>query len=179
MRLFPVLIPAIVTLAAVAAQAALMTGAPAPDFTVQAALAGRDFSFSLADALKKGPVILYFHPKSFTKICTEEAHEFAESANEFAQLGASVIGVSADTIETQREFSSMECRDKFPVAADPDRRIIKAYDVASDTSPVAKRTSFVIGPDGKILSNVTDPGADLHIRNALAVVRAWRAAQKN
>ncbi len=179
MRLFPVAIPAIAALAAVAAHAALATGAPAPDFTAKAALAGRDFPFSLANALKKGPVVLYFYPKSFTKVCTEEAHEFAEAADEFSRLGASVVGVSADTIETQREFSSMECRDKFPVAADPDRRVIKAYDVASDSSPVARRTSFVIAPDGKILSNVTDPGADEHIRNALAVVRAWRAAQKN
>lgn len=177
MRMSRLLFPACLVLAT-AARAALGVGSPAPDFTAQAALGGKDFSFSLADALKKGPVILYFYPKSFTKVCTEEAHEFADAMPEFASLGASVIGVSADTIATQREFSSLECRDRFPVAADPDRRIIGQYDVGSDTSPLAKRVSYVIAPDGKVLSSVADPGAERHIQNALSAVRAWRSDHK-
>lgn len=170
---------AILTLGAVAARAALPAGAPAPAFTTQAALGGKDFSFSLAEALKKGPVVVYFYPKSFTKICTAEAHEFADAMPEFAAMNTSVIGISADTIETQREFSSLECRDKFPVAADPQRAVIKAYDVGSDSSPFASRTSYVIAPDGRVLSTVSDPGAEKHISGALAAVKAWRAAQKS
>ena len=176
MRLFPILVAGLFALGAAAAQAALGTGVRAPDFTAQAALGGRDFSFSLAETLKKGPVVVYFYPKSFTAVCTAEAHEFADATPEFAALGASVIGVSADTIDTQRQFSSMECRDRFPVAADPDRAVIKAYDAGSDTSPLARRVSYVIAPDGNILSSVSDPGAERHIQNALATVRAWRAA---
>jgi peroxiredoxin len=107
------------TLICGAALAALKPGEAAPDFTLQAAQGGKDFSFSLKEALKKGPVVLYFYPKSFTKVCTIEAHEFAEAMEQFAAMGASVIGVSADRLETQREFSSKECRDKFPVGADP------------------------------------------------------------
>src|SRR5271157_4993953 len=85
--------------------AALKPGDKAPDFTAQAAVGGKEFTFSLADALKKGPVVLYFYPKSFTKGCTIEAHEFADAAETFASAGASLIGMSADNIETQKEFS--------------------------------------------------------------------------
>lgn len=170
------------TLFATAAAAALKPGAPAPDFTVQAAQGGKDFDFALADALKKGPVVLYFYPKSFTSVCTVEAHEFAEAMEEFAAMGASVIGVSGDKIETQREFSTKECRDKFPVGADPDFKVIKAYDAAFSV-PVAgpmfaSRISYVISPEGRILSTVEDSGAHKHIENALAVVKKWREGRK-
>ena len=92
-------------LCSTAASAMMLVGDKAPDFTVQAAIAGKKFTFSLAEALKKGPVVLYFYPKSFTAGCTIEAHEFAEHADDFAALGASLIGVSADSIESQVEFS--------------------------------------------------------------------------
>jgi peroxiredoxin Q/BCP len=165
-----------------AANAALNPGDSAPDFSIQAALGGKDLSFSLAEALKKGPVVLYFYPKSFTPGCTEEAHEFAEAMEQFAAMGASVIGVSADKIETQREFSAKECRDKFPVGADPDFKVIKAYDAAFNVPVVgaafANRISYVISPDGKILSALSDSGAERHIASALAVVKKWREEQK-
>lgn len=169
---------ALLLLSAGVARAALSAGATAPDFTAQAAKGGKDFSFSLAEALKKGPVVIYFYPKSFTKVCTDEAHLFAETMDEFGKFNASVIGVSADTIATQREFSSLECRDKFPVAADPERAIIKAYDVGSDASPFAKRVSYVIAPDGKVLSSVADPGAERHIKGALDALKAWRGGKQ-
>jgi hypothetical protein len=76
-----------------AAGAALKPGDPAPDFTVRAAQGGKEFTFSLAEALKKGPVVLYFYPKSFTSICTIEAHEFAENIENFKAAGAAVIGL--------------------------------------------------------------------------------------
>ena len=107
----------------------LAAGTIAPAFSTKAALGGRDLTFTLAEALKKGPVVVYFYPKSFTSVCTEEANLFAEAMPEFERLGASVIGISTDTIETQREFSRMACRDKFPVAADPKGNVAKAYDV--------------------------------------------------
>ena len=164
------------------AKAALKPGDAAPDFTIQAALGGKDFEFSLADALKKGPVVLYFYPKSFTSVCTLEAHEFAEAMEQFAAMGASVIGVSSDKIETQREFSTKECRDKFPVGADPDFKVIKAYD-ATFSVPVAgpmfaNRISYVISPDGKVLSALSNSGAEKHITNALTVVKQWREEKK-
>jgi len=161
--------------------AALKAGDPAPDFTIEAAEGGKDFTFHLAEALKKGPVVLYFYPKSFTSVCTVEAHEFAEAMEDFAAAGASVIGVSSDSIETQREFSKKECRDKFPVGADPDFKLIKAYDAAFSIpikGPVfADRLTYVIAPEGKILYAYSDASAHNHIVNALAVVRKWRESQ--
>src|SRR5262245_41324068 len=85
--------------------ATLPDGAKAPDFTTQASLAGKPFSFSLADALKQGPVVLYFYPAAFTKGCTIEAHQCAEATEKFKSLGATVIGVSHDTIDTLNKFS--------------------------------------------------------------------------
>jgi peroxiredoxin Q/BCP len=163
------------SLVATAALAALKPGDAAPDFSIQAAQGGKDFTFSLAEALKKGPVVLYFYPKSFTSVCTEEAHEFAEAMDQFAAMNASVIGVSGDKIETQREFSTKECRDKFPVGADPDFKVIKAYD-ASFNVPIAgamfaSRISYVISPEGRIISAVSDSGATKHIERALEAVK--------
>src|SRR5262249_33780049 len=108
--------------------AALRVGAPAPDFTARASLGGKQFDFALAEALKKGPVVLYFYPAAFTPGCTIEAHNFAEAMPDFEKLGATVIGVSADDIEKLDRFSLTECRSKFPVAADGNGRIMQSYD---------------------------------------------------
>src|ERR1039457_468149 len=133
------------------AMAALKPGDKAPDFTTQASLAGKPFKFSLADALKKGPVVLYFYPAAFTPGCTVEAHDFAEATDKFEALGATVIGVSHDSIDTLNKFSVSECRNKFAVAADTDQSIMKAYDAVLAIKPqYANRTSYVIAPDGTI-----------------------------
>lgn len=160
-----------------AALAALAVGAKAPDFTTQAALAGKEFRFALAEALKQGPVVVYFYPKSFTKVCTEEANAFAEASEDFAKFGARVIGVSADGIDVQKEFSSKECRDKFAVAADPDAKIIQAYDVKMPVLSLARRISYVVAPDGRIAAVTEDSGAQKHVADALAAVKALRAGK--
>ena len=168
-------------LGAVSASAMLKTEDKAPDFTLQAALGGKTFSFHLAEALKKGPVVVYFYPKSFTQGCTVEAHDFADNAENFAAAGASLIGISADAINTQIEFSSRECRDKFPVGADPDGKVIHAYDaqmikLGSLGPAMSSRISYVIAPDGHILYAYEDLSPAKHIANTLAVVRKWRKA---
>ena len=168
-------------LSASAAVAALKPGNEAPDFTVQAAQGGKEFTFALAEALKKGPVVLYFYPKSFTSVCTVEAHEFAENIENFKAAGAAVIGVSSDPIDVQREFSAKECRDKFPVGADPNLSVIKAYDAAFNLpgAAFANRISYVISPDGKILYAYADRNAETHVENALAVVRKWHSEHQH
>ena len=159
------------------ALAALEPGAHAPDFTTQATLAGKAFQFSLADALKKGPVVLYFYPAAFTPGCTVEAHEFAEATAEFQALGATVIGVSHDDIDKLNKFSVSECRNKFAVAADPDQHIMKSYDAILAKKPeYADRTSYVISPDGKIIYSYTDLNPDQHVANTLAAVKQWKAS---
>jgi peroxiredoxin Q/BCP len=163
---------------AMPALAALKPGDAAPDFTAKAAVGGDEFTFSLADALKKGPVVLYFFPKAFTKGCTAEAHEFAEAAAQYAAAGATLIGMSADDIGTLHKFSTQECSAKFPVAADPDLKVIKSYDTTltlQSGATVADRTSYVIGRDGKVVYAYTDRNPDKHVENTLAVVKELKA----
>jgi thioredoxin-dependent peroxiredoxin len=158
------------------ASAALKVGDAAPDFSAPAVLGDKEFTFSLSEALKRGPVVVYFYPKAFTHGCTIEAHEFAEATASFTEAGASLIGISADTIETQKEFSLQECRSKFPVAADPNFSVIHAYDAAMFGNIAAKRISYVIAPDGKILYTFSDSSPDKHVENTLAIVRQWHQA---
>ncbi|HEX3665101.1 MAG TPA: peroxiredoxin [Rhizomicrobium sp.] len=162
---------------AMPAMAALTIGTSAPDFTAQASLGGKEYQFSLADALKKGPVVLYFYPAAFTKGCTIEAHDFAEAMPQFAALGATVIGVSHDPIDKLDRFSVSECRSKFPVAADPDESVIKSYDAVLAIKPqYANRTSYVITPDHKILMAYTDLNPDQHVALTLAALKKWHDA---
>jgi len=155
--------------------AALKPGDKAPDFTAQATLGGDEFTFSLADALKKGPVVLYFFPKAFTKGCTAEAHEFAEATAQFKAAGATLIGMSADDLGTLHKFSTQECSSKFPVAADPDLKVIKAYDsalVRVGSMGISDRISYVIGQDGRIAYAYSDRNPDKHVENTLTAVKA-------
>ncbi len=157
------------------ALAALAPGAAAPDFSAQGALAGKPFSFSLKQALKKGPVVLYFFPKAFTSGCTVEAHEFAEATPEFNKLGATVIGMSGDDVDTLKRFSTEACRDKFAVAtASP--AVVSGYDVALASRPgLTNRTSYVIAPNGKIVFAHTAMNPQGHVSGTLDAVKKWKA----
>jgi peroxiredoxin len=129
----------------------------------------------LADALKKGPVVLYFYPAAFTSGCTEEAHEFADAVPQFQALGATVIGVSQDGIEKLKKFSVSECRSKFPVASDGTGKISKDYDaVLIGFLGYSNRTSYVILPDGHIDYAYTAMNPSEHVGNTLAAVKKWR-----
>ena len=155
------------------ASAELPVGEKAPAFTTRAALAGKEFGFSLSAALAKGPVVLYFYPKAFTSGCTLEANAFAEAMPQFKAAGASVIGMSNDDIETLKRFSREECRDAFPVGvAGPG--VIKGYDVALGNSGLTSRTSYVIAPDGRIVAVHSNSDYRGHVEKTLAAVRALK-----
>ena len=159
--------------AAVPAAAELAEGSKAPTFSTQAALAGKEFGFSLAAALAKGPVVLYFYPKAFTSGCTLEANAFAEAMPQFKAAGASVIGMSNDDIATLKRFSREECRDAFPVGvASP--KVIAAYDVAMGNSGLANRTSYVIGRDGKVVTVYSSGDYRGHVAKTLEAVKKLR-----
>ena len=164
-----------------AAPADLPLGAAAPDFTTASALAGAEKEFSLNAALRKGPVVLYFYPKSFTGGCTLEAHAFAEAMKHFKAAGATVIGLSADTIETQKEFSRKDCRDKFAVGvATP--AIMSGYDVDlkkadGSVTGMSSRTSYVIGRDHRVKLVFSDMNPNDHVLKTLAAVRALKASR--
>jgi len=156
------------------ALAALNVGDVAPDFSTQATLGGKEFTYHLSAALKDGPVVLYFYPAAFTKGCTIEAHDFAQAMPKYRELNAIVMGVSADKIDVLNKFSVSECQSKFPVASDADQAIMKAYDaVLFWKTGYASRTSYVITPDGKVAYRYADMNPDKHVENTLAAVKAW------
>ncbi|MBV8491060.1 MAG: peroxiredoxin [Candidatus Eremiobacteraeota bacterium] len=170
---------AVAVLAAAApALAAIAVGTQAPTFTLQATKGGKVFTFDLAAALKKGPVVLYFYPAAFTPGCTLEAHAFAEAIPQYTALGATVIGVSRDNLDKLQKFSVSECRSKFAVAADTAGTVTKSFDVPLPQDPsVADRTSFVIAPDGKIIYEFTDlVDPEKHVTNTLDALKQWEAA---
>ena len=160
------------------AHALLIPGADAPDFSLEAAVAGQPFRFSLAEALQKGPVVVYFYPKSFTGGCSVQARMFSRAMGDFAALGATVIGVSNDGIDTQKEFSVKECSNALAVAADPEGSVVRAYDASMLLgSGTSKRVSYVITPDRKIYYVYSDMSPQDHVTKTLEAVRAWKAAK--
>jgi peroxiredoxin len=155
--------------------AALKVGDKAPDFSAPATLGGREFKFHLSDALRKGPVVVYFYPAAFTTGCTVEAHEFAAAIPQYQALGASVIGVSHDDIATLNKFSVSECQSKFPVAADQDRKIMKSYDATLGFfTSYASRTSYVVNQDGRIAFVYSDLNPDEHVSRTLKAIQGLR-----
>ena len=156
----------VATIASIPAFAALKQGDAAPDFKAPASLAGKEFSYSLKAALKKGPVVVYFYPSAFTAGCNAEAHTFAEDKEKFDAAGATIVGVSGDSIERLHAFSAdpQYCANKFPVVSDPDHKIAKAFDLSirehkagmKDSRGVEidhdfdERTTFIVKKDHKI-----------------------------
>ena len=176
MRRFAPLLASLLALAVPAVlHAALPVGAKAADFTTRGAMAGQVVPVHLAALLKKGPVVLYFFPAAFTGGCNAEAHAFAEAIPAFAKAGATVIGMSADDVPTLQRFSSEKCAGAFTVAsAGP--AVVKAYDVSLGRQiaghDVTKRTSYVIGRDGRValVHDEMDPAQ--HVAQTLAAVQA-------
>jgi peroxiredoxin Q/BCP len=172
--------------------AALKPGDMAPDFTAQGSLGGQPFTFHLKDALKKGPVVVYFYPSAYTGGCDLEAHTFAESKDKFDAAGASIIGVSADDLGRLKQFSADPsfCAGKFPIASDADTKIAQSYNLnvtppragAKDVNQVEinhafiERVTFVVGKDGKILATLSSKddklSPDQHVDKSLALVSA-------
>ena len=175
---------------ALPALAALPVGVAAPTFTAEASLAGKTFTFSLDAALKKGPVVVYFYPSAYTRGCNLQAHTFAVNMDKFTAAGATVVGVSLDSIERLNQFSADPdyCAGKLPVASDADGKIAKSYELkigdartgAKDTCGIAidhgfaERTTFVVTPDGKIAAVIGGVQPDVNVEQALAAVRALK-----
>ncbi len=160
--------------------AALPVGAAAPEFSAPAFQAGNPFQFVLADALKHGPVVLYFFPAAFTSGCSIEAHDFAAAVDKFKAQGATVIGVTAGNTDRLSAFSTdtATCSGKFPLASDPDAAIAKTYDVTLvfGGKTISSRTSYVIAPDDKVLLAYSNMNPDQHVQETLDAVTQWRAS---
>jgi len=170
------------------AEAALKAGDAAPDFDAQASFAGKASGYSLKEALKNGPVVVYFYPSAYTGGCNVQAHAFAVNDEKFAAAGASIVGVSLDSIARLNDFSKDPeyCNSKFPVASDADGRIAKSYDLAvkegragiKDTRGVdidhgfAERTTFIVSPDGRIAATIGGMSPQANVEKALEAVQS-------
>ena len=155
--------------------AALKVGAPAPDFSAPAYLAGEPFTFKLADALKKGPVVVYFFPAAHTAGCNLEAHLFSVAIDKFKAQHATVIGITAGNTDQLADFSkeTEHCGGKFAVAADADAKIAKEYDALLVMKPGwSDRTSYVISPSGTIAHVYSDLNPNKHVDQTLEAVKA-------
>ncbi|MCR6660937.1 MAG: redoxin domain-containing protein [Asticcacaulis sp.] len=162
------------TLLASPAFAALKVGDKAPGFSIPVATNGVVSTFSLQDALKSGPVVVYFYPKAFTGGCSLEAHQFSEAIPKFEAKHVTVVGVSTDEIGTLQKFSKEVCQGKFPVGADTKAVVTKAYDAQMGTMNMSNRISYVVGTDGKI-AFVHDSGdASTHVSTLLQAVDAGK-----
>lgn len=192
-----VVVSAFFAIAALPVLAALNVGDKAPDFSARASLAGKQFDFSLKDALKKGPVVVYFYPSAYTQGCDIEAHTFAESKDKFDAAGATIIGVSGDTLDRLDRFSADPnyCAGKFPVASDSDLKIAKSYDLTTSaaragmkdvnnddvTHAMIERETFVIGKDGKIIATFSSKDDKVtpqqHVEKSLEIVQGLSSKQ--
>ncbi len=169
------------------AQAALKEGDAAPDFKLQASQAGKPFSYALKDALKKGPVVVYFYPSAFTNGCNVQAHLFAQNVEKFAAAGATIVGVSLDSIARLNEFSAdpQFCAGKIPVASDADGKVARAFDLPITEIPAGRkdtrgveidhartdRTTFIVTPDGRVAATVGGVAPDANVLKALEIVQ--------
>jgi thioredoxin-dependent peroxiredoxin len=181
-------------LASMPALAALQSGAGAPAFTAQASLAGKPFTFSLKDALAKGPVVVYFYPSAYTGGCDLQAHTFAVNKDKFTAAGATIVGVSLDSIQRLNDFSADPnfCAGKFPTASDADGSIAKSYELQVRQGPAGlkdvrgmeighdfvERTTFVVTPDGRIAQTITGVAPDKNVEQALEAVQHLTAKAK-
>ncbi len=171
--------------------AALKVADMAPDFSARASLAGKEFKFSLQDALKKGPAVVYFYPSAYTQGCDLEAHTFAVEKDKFDAAGATIIGVSGDSVERLNQFSADPdyCAGKFPVASDADGNIAKSYSLTASAGRAGmkdvkgaaidhafiERVTYVISKDHKIVATLSSADdkltPDQHVHKALEIVQ--------
>ena len=171
--------------------AAIKTGEKAPDFSARASLAGKEFDFSLRFSLKKGPVVVYFYPSAYTGGCDLEAHTFAQNKDRFTAAGATIIGVSEDSIKRLDQFSADPdyCAGRFPVASDVGGKIAASYGLTVSTGKPGmkdvrgiaidhdfiERETFVIDRDHKIVATFSSKSdhlsPDSHVTKSLETVQ--------
>ncbi len=143
-------------------------GSPAPEFE----LADQDGQLHSLEDYRNQWVVLYFYPKDETPGCTTEACEFRDSIFEFRELNAQILGVSLDDVESHKAFAENHGL-PFPLLADVEGDISSAYGVKTRMfgMTVAKRQTFIIGPDGNIARHYEKVSPDEHSAEVLAALK--------
>ena len=150
-----------------------LVGKKAPAFT----LPDQDGKVvSLASLTARGPVVLYFYPKDMTPGCTVEACSFRDNSSKLRAIGAQVVGVSADSPASHVKFIAKQSLN-FPLLSDPDNAVTKAYGVYKMKSLYGRqfmgivRTTYLIGPDGKVARRWDNVKVDKHAEDVLEAVQ--------
>ena len=175
MKFIHLITTAILSLACVdPAAAALAIGDPAPDFSARGAQAGAITDVDLSELLEKGPVVIYFFPSAYGS--PAQSREFAEKFDRFSAAGASVVGISRDSLDTLGRYSIEACDGKFPVVS-ADEALVNAYDV-NDGAMFNTRTTYVIVPSGHIAFVHDNNDARGHVKKALAFVQTLNSTDQ-
>jgi peroxiredoxin Q/BCP len=152
-------------------RAMLDVGTPAPPFS------GRDQhgrEIRSAELLARGPLVLYFYPRDFTPGCTREACLFRDAFEDLQALGATIVGVSADSEGSHKRFAAIH-NIPFSLLADEDRALARAYDVLRPFGLGARRVTYVIGQDGRIRGVFhSELSMSRHVAEARAVLQKLR-----
>jgi len=131
----------------------------------------------LSELLKNGPVVLFFYPAAMTYGCTRESCHFRDLKAEFEAAGAQRIGISADKVEKQKQFSDKHSFD-YPLLSDPEFTVASALGVKRSISMLGnRRTTFVIDTDRTLLAVIhSEVSMSKHADRALQVLADRRAA---
>ena len=147
----------------------LSPGDQAPDFALPDQTGT---TRELGALLANGPVVLFWYPAAMTTGCTKEACHFRDIAADFEAAGAQRVGISADAPEKQAEFDEKHDLG-YPLLSDEDKEVAKAYGVTRRIIPGNKRTTFVIGQDGKLVEVIaSETNMNVHADKALEALRA-------
>jgi thioredoxin-dependent peroxiredoxin len=144
-------------------------GDPAPDFTLRSQ---SGVEVNLKQLLERSEVVLYFYPKDNTPGCTAEAKAFRDSHEVFREMGAEVIGVSSDTVDSHRDFAS-KCNLPFTILSDDGGRVRKLYGVPSTLGILPGRVTYIIDTKGMVrhvFNSQTNPAR--HVEEAMKVLKA-------
>jgi peroxiredoxin Q/BCP len=128
----------------------------------------------LSTLLEEGPVVLFFYPAAMTYGCTKESCHFRDLAAEFKAAGAQRVGISADTVEKQKQFSEKHDFD-YPLLADTDRTVAEQFGVKRGGFSISptKRSTFVIDTDSTVLATISsEVSMNKHADKALEVLQA-------
>ena len=142
-------------------------GQSAPGFTLPSQT-GKPTSL---DSFRGKWVVLYFYPKDMTSGCTIEAHGFQQDAEKYAKMNAVVVGVSVDSVKSHQEFCAKDGL-AFHLLSDQDKKVVKEYGSLANYGviKIAKRNTFLINPEGKIVKVWTAVNPSKHSAEVLAAL---------